>query len=182
MDMHWPDRRAGGAAASPAPVRARRLQEAEPDRVATMRAPPPPPSPGRRTGGAATNPVRAHRLREAGPDPGPPPPPSSTPPFRRPWPGRQAGRAASPRPIRARRLAPLLDWTLFCIMMSCSASGKATVFLFPSPQMRRQPAPVVGGAGSGSVVAPGRQGVVAPGRQRCRHGPPRRRRRAGPDQ
>ena len=106
-----------------APVRARRLQEAGPDRVATMRAPPPPPSPGRRAGGAAACPaqVRAHRLREAGPDRGPPPPPSSPPPFRRPWPGRQAGRAASPAPIRARRLARLLDWTLVC--MSCSGTG-----------------------------------------------------------
>ena len=118
-----PGRRAGGAAACPAPVRARRLQEAGPDRVATMRAPPPLPSPGRRAGGAAAcpAPVRAHRLREAGPDRGPPPPPSSPPPFRRPWPGRQAGRAASPAPIRARRLARLLDWTLFC--MSCSGTG-----------------------------------------------------------
>ena len=48
-----PGRRAGGAASSPAPVRARRLPEAGPDRVATMSAPPPPPSPGRRAGGAA---------------------------------------------------------------------------------------------------------------------------------
>jgi hypothetical protein len=54
---------------------------------------------------------------------GAPPPPSSPPPFtgRRPGPGRQAGRAASPAPIRARLIARLLDWTLFC--MSCSGTG-----------------------------------------------------------
>jgi hypothetical protein len=48
-----------------------------------------------------------------------------------------------------------------CCLIRPSFECQATVFLFPRPQMRRPPAPVVGGASSGPVAAATPAPVVA---------------------
>jgi hypothetical protein len=76
-----------------------------------------------------------------------------------------------------------------CTLRRAARTGKRAA-VAPGRCWRRRPGPAaVQAFAVWPAVAPGRcrppspragSGAVAPGRQRCRHGPPRRRRRAGP--
>jgi hypothetical protein len=134
----WRRRRAGGAAACPAPVRARRLQEAGPDRVATMRVPQPPPSPGRRAGGAAGL-ARPPRTRSGRIDSGRPGRIGGRRRRRRrrrpsDGPGRAARPAVPRAPHRSERVgsrACLIGPSFAC---PAQQQGKPLCFYFPAPR------------------------------------------------